>query len=206
MNVFFYKLTVDDGGAPCVQQGLLSLAICKPMIRGKAVCGDLIFGFSAKSQHSDNRLLYIARITDKKSNGTYYTTRRYANRDDCIYRYTGKKFVWRKGALYHGHQMDLVHDLGDFPKYGRAHVLLSRDFRYFGRNGSAEYKSLYPRVRVAVEQLGQGHRVHHGADLREELLALAKRVWRENSRKVLGSPTTRPSRKSCHRSRACGEC
>jgi hypothetical protein len=32
----FYKLTADNGGAPCVRYGLLSLAICKPMIRKTA--------------------------------------------------------------------------------------------------------------------------------------------------------------------------
>lgn len=32
-KIYFYKLTADNGGAPCVQDGLLSLAICKPMIR-----------------------------------------------------------------------------------------------------------------------------------------------------------------------------
>jgi len=35
-KIYFYKLTCDDGGAPCVQDGLLSLAICKPMIRSTA--------------------------------------------------------------------------------------------------------------------------------------------------------------------------
>jgi len=38
-RIYFYKLTTDDGGAPCVQDGLLSLAICKPMIRGTAEVG-----------------------------------------------------------------------------------------------------------------------------------------------------------------------
>ena len=64
---FFYKLVVDDGGAPCVEGGLLSLAICKPMIRSSADENDLIFGFAANSLHPDNRLIYIARITKKLS-------------------------------------------------------------------------------------------------------------------------------------------
>lgn len=32
-RVYIYKLTGDDGGAPCVCDGILSLAICKPAIR-----------------------------------------------------------------------------------------------------------------------------------------------------------------------------
>ena len=41
-RIYLYKLTNDDGGAPCVHDGLLTLAICKPMIRTAARIGDLI--------------------------------------------------------------------------------------------------------------------------------------------------------------------
>ena len=54
-NIYFYKLTADNGGAPCVRYGLLSLAICKPMIRKTAKEGDLVFGFAANSLHRYNR-------------------------------------------------------------------------------------------------------------------------------------------------------
>ena len=35
-QVYIYKLTVDDGGAPCVHDGVWTLAICKPAIRSTA--------------------------------------------------------------------------------------------------------------------------------------------------------------------------
>ena len=35
-KIYVYKMTADTGGAPCVYQGILSLAICKPKIRRKA--------------------------------------------------------------------------------------------------------------------------------------------------------------------------
>ena len=113
-RTYFYKLTTDDGGAPCVKDGLLSLAICKPMIRSTANKGDLIFGFAANSLHSDNRLLYIARVTDKLINGLYYITGKFARREDCIYQKHGDRFEWRPGSLHHG-EGDLVHDWGDIP-------------------------------------------------------------------------------------------
>src|SRR5437763_13725590 len=84
-RLYFYKLTTDDGGAPCVQGHLLSLAICKPMIRSTAAVGDLIFGFAANSLRRDNSLLYIARITEKVQDGRYYLNRRFALRGDCVY-------------------------------------------------------------------------------------------------------------------------
>ena len=46
MNRFFlYKLTTDNGGAPCVTPDLLTLAICKPKVRSAADLRDWIFGF-----------------------------------------------------------------------------------------------------------------------------------------------------------------
>lgn len=202
-RIYFYKLTVDDGGAPCVRDGLLSLAICKPMIRTGAKIGDLIFGFAASSLHADNRLIYIARVVGNVPNGDYYINPRFARRGDCIYERRGDEFRWRAGALYHSPR-HLTHDLGQHPTYPRAHVLLSDDFRYFGANGSAAYKARYPRVRRAVERLGQGHRVYHNELLRAELQALMRQVWTEVGRKVVGRQATEPRREASHRGRACG--
>jgi len=48
MGAFYlYKMIVNDGGAPCVQDSLLSLAICKPMIRSAAREGSTLLGFAA---------------------------------------------------------------------------------------------------------------------------------------------------------------
>ena len=61
-RIYFYKLTADSGTAPCIQNGLLSLAICKPMVRSGANIDDFIFGFAANSLHRDNRWIYAARV------------------------------------------------------------------------------------------------------------------------------------------------
>ena len=203
MRIYFYKLTVDCGAAPCVQGRLFSLAICKPMIRVTADLGDWIFGFAATSLHRDNRLIYIARITDKISDGRYYRDPRYADRRDCIYEWHDGDFTWRRGALYHGPK-DLIHDLGRPPKYDRSHVLLSRDFRYFGRDGNAAYKAEFPRIKRAVENLGRGHRIHHDGRLQNDLLAFQQATWKRGKASDMAKPTTGPRRSACHRSRSCG--
>lgn len=203
VKIYYYKLTTDDGGAPCVLDGLLSLAICKPMIRSTAKKEDLVFGFAANSLHADNRLLYIARVTDKAIKGNYYTSGEYNHREDCIYERHGDRFRWRQGVLHHGPR-HLVHDLGEHPVYDRANVLLSDDFRYFGANGSDEYKSQFSLIKDAIEDLGRGHRVYHDEPLRIALLALMKQVWRETRTKVSGEQTSTPRRGACHRSRSCG--
>lgn len=72
-RIYAYKLTTDNGGAPCVDGGhLLSLAICKPFIRTTAAVGDLIFGFASNRLSADNRLIYIARVTTVEADGDYY--------------------------------------------------------------------------------------------------------------------------------------
>src|SRR6266480_2475513 len=139
-TLYYYKLTVDDGGAPCVRNGRLSLAICKPMIRTRAELGSIIFGFAANSLEETNPLLYIAVVTDIARDGSYYRDRHFISRPDCIYALRDGGFKWRSGSRYHG-PAHLVHDLGPGPVYRRAQVLLSNDFRYFGSRGTTEYKS-----------------------------------------------------------------
>jgi hypothetical protein len=202
-RIYFYKLTADNGGAPCVQDGLLSLAICKPMIRTTAELEDVIFGFAANSLHRDNRLIYIARIGKKVCNGDYYREKRFANRGDCVYEWHRSRVAWRHDALHHGPK-DLVHDLGHPPHYKKANVLLSTDFRYFGASGTADYKSRFQLVKKAVEQLGRGHRVTHSEPLRMELKALKQHAWENNPKRVAGEPTSAPRPGVCHRSSSCG--
>jgi hypothetical protein len=60
-ELYFYKVRHDDGGAPCVADGLLSLAICKPRTRSTANVDDWIFGFGSKS--SGEPLIYVAEVT-----------------------------------------------------------------------------------------------------------------------------------------------
>jgi hypothetical protein len=201
-KIYFYKLTADNGGAPCVQHGLLSLAICKPMIRTTAERDDLIFGFAANSLHRDNRLIYIARVREKVDKGEYYREQRFADRGDRVYQWR-HRFIWRPGALHHGSK-DLFHDLGQPRDYKRASVLLSTDFRYFGASGTAEYKSQFPLVKDAVEQLGRGYRVRLSGPLRMQLMALKEQVWKNTSTRLVGEPTGAPRRNVCHRSRSYG--
>jgi hypothetical protein len=80
--------------------------------------------------------------------------------------------------------------------------LLSTDFRYFGANGTADYKDLYPAIKEAVEGLGRGHRVRHDEPLRAKLLALWQEVRRKKS--IAGRPSSAPQCGVSHRGRSCG--
>ena len=203
-RIYYYKLTHDGGAAPCVQRGMLSLAICKPMIRVGAGVDDLIFGFTANSLDRCNRLIYAAVITKKALKGEYYEGDKFTGRDDCIYEFRKGRYVRRKNAKFHNSPDDLTHDLGEHPEYPRADVLLSIDFRYFGVNGTDDYKFKYELIRKAVETLGRGQRVNLVPELQEQFLAMKKWLWKNANVKVLGRPTSAPSDSSCHRARFCG--
>lgn len=203
-RLFFYKLTVDDGGAPCVQDGVLSLAICKPMIRRVAEEGDIVIGFAANSLYPDNRLIYVARVTAKLPNGDYFRSAKYADRGDCIYEWRDGRFVVRPDALYHGSLGDLVHDLGQHPGYPKADTLLSRQFCYFGASGSDAYKTSFPLVAAAVEALGRGHRTHHDPALAAELHRMAKWSHALDGARIQGEPKDTPRCRVSHRGRGCG--
>jgi hypothetical protein len=154
-----------------------------------------------------NRLIYVARVTEKLPDGKYYKDPQFAQRADCIYRciyrVEGDSYEWKPGSLHHGPD-HLGHDLGKCPNYLRANVLLSEDFRYFGKAGTDEYKSRFPDVCHAVERLGQGHRVHHVPELGCRLKCMAEWVWQTNKKMKIGEPTNKPSRSVCHRSESCG--
>ena len=143
-KIYYYKLTCDNNGAPCIQDGMLSLAICKPIIRSSAEVGDWIFGFAANSLNNANPLIYVAKVTEKKEGKDYYTAEEFSKREDRVYDFVDGKFFWRSGSLHHN-ESNLEQDLGRYPDYSRSHVILSRnnDFRYFGKDATDTYKKRF---------------------------------------------------------------
>src|SRR5687767_15829439 len=96
-RMYVYKCVVDDGGAPCVDDDLLSLTICKPYIRSSAEKGDLVFAFGSNHDSVPNRLVYVAEICKRLRGGKYFELAEYSNRQDCIYeRITGGKLGRRR--------------------------------------------------------------------------------------------------------------
>lgn len=171
-RIYFYKMTVDVGAAPCVAGKLLSLAICKPAIRRTAQCGDYVIGFAADSLYRDNRLIYVAKVTDCRANGEYFRDREFSGREDCVYAWRGHALVLRAGAQHHTEPGNALHDLGVGPGYPSAKTLLSNDFRYHPAPESIAYPLRYPLVKAAIARLGPGHRVNHAPELQRELQKL----------------------------------
>ena len=193
-DIYVYKIVADIGGAPCVWNNLLSLAICKPMIRKTARKGSLIFGFGGKDY--EERLIYVARVTAKLEGTAYYRQRKYARRPDCIYRVEKGRPVRKASAKYHCDSDHRKKDVG--PHFQRAYVLLSKDFHYLGRRGTEDYKKPYPKIGRLIEELTQGHRRHHSEKLREELIKLKAETWRKYRRMKVGLPTEHDRSRPCN--------
>jgi hypothetical protein len=188
-KVYVYKIVVDNGGAPCVHNMLLSLAICKPAIRRTAQAGDVIFAFGTNAEAPANRLVYIAEVTERVSEGLYYTREDCSLRPDCIYERSPNGRLVRKTDARHHNQADVrPRDVGRYPEYQNAVVLISADFRYFGGSGNADWKHNCPNLADLVENMSQGHRVDHPAKIYRELLSLKRVIWKKYRTMELGKP------------------
>jgi hypothetical protein len=193
-RIYVYKCVVDDGGAPCIDGDLLTLTICKPYIRSTARPGDLIFAFGSNAESPANRLVYIAEVHRRMTGGKYFEAEEFSSRKDCIYERLSNGLLQRRSnARFHDYEGARISDLGNKPSYPKANALIAKDFRYFGKRGTNDWKTDAVKLCELVEGLGQGHRVNLTSDLLSELIELKKRVWQEHPvKKVLGQPLHAP--------------
>ena len=175
-KIYFYKMIVDNGGAPCVQDGLLSLAICKPQIRSTIDTNDFIIGFG--SNVLDNKLIYIAEVTNKLLDGEYYKQQEYFYRDDCLYSFDGQKYSRRENKKYHIGNNTPTDEGNDI-------VLLSDNYRYFGKKSNDDYKNKYPILTKIINSLKQGHRLNHNTELFKELSQLIDEKFSQKQLNIL---------------------
>lgn len=195
-RTYLYKLTSDRGGAPCAlapeegEEGVLSLAICKPAIRRTAVPGDRILGVASRAlERSDGyphaAVIYAAVVGEALDARDYFEAGGgFEVRPDCIYRFhreTGEA-VHRGVSRLHAGAEHVAKDLGRYPLYRNGRVLVCREFRYFG----AEAVRIPARLGLlteAAETLGQGHRVFaEGSAESKEVDGLFRALWKRETR------------------------
>ncbi len=195
-NIYVYKLKCDNGGAPCIHEGVLSLAICKPRIRQRAQIRDWIIGLGARgTPELTHRLIYIARVTAVEENGGYYGKKTYHGRPDCIYRHIDPGYQYRQGSRYHGPE-DLEHDLGAPPLFDRARTLLSAsgNFVYFGGNPVPSIDE----VRDIYEWLPRDYRINHAASDRNKLEGFIVSIFTQFGHGRHGEPTHGETSAKCN--------
>jgi len=155
MSRFYsYIVATDNGSSPNTENGLLSLALCKPKIRSTAKPGDYVIGIAGKNiSFYPRRILFIMKITDVSLIADYAV--KYPNRKDSIYTAELKQLV----NPYH----DSAHIKTDI---GGKNVLISSDFIYFGNKMIP-----VPSELSAMVPHGQGHFSKKNDNLKAPILA-----------------------------------
>lgn len=141
-KLYIYRLTSDTGMAPCVDNALFSLAVCKGgQIRKGVPCNTGLRHFigSREEYKSGNiyvlgtfhdRFLYLARVTDVVSMDEYYNGMSKGRTDD-IYDFVKGKLVRNnhfKKEKIHTEQDRIIKDIAG------QYVILSDDFIYLGED------------------------------------------------------------------------
>lgn len=116
----------------------------------------------------ENRLIYIAKISEKINDGDYYKKSSYFDRTDCIYRFEGDEYK-NISKCYHKN--------APFEKEGNDIVLLSEKYRYFGKNSEKIDSTKYPLLCKILPNLKQGHRNNHEENLRVEIENLIRETF-----------------------------
>jgi hypothetical protein len=188
-RIYYYILRYDDGFAPCVDRGALTLAICKPSIRRAAEEGDWLMGVSPKAH--GHRLCYAAQVTEKIRGRKYYVARRFKNRGDRIYSFDGARFRLRNRSVHT--EANTGTDVGRYPEYKNAVILGSGRgaFWYFGEKARDISRDQFPALNRRLDRLSQGHRVNHSNKVHRELEQII-RILKSEKRGVRGSPRDPP--------------
>lgn len=157
MAIYRYIITADTGMAPAIDDGLLSLATCKPQIRKSAQPGDWVIACHA-SPAPPGLVAWAGRIQRKLEIGVY--EREFRGRADAVYREQPDGTFERLRPGYHDLPDQQRKDLS-----GPA-LIFARDAAwYFGRR-----PQLLPTRLQHLAPRGQGHRVNGTMDGDEQAL------------------------------------
>lgn len=153
MKLFRYILLHDAGMAPCSDDGLLTLAVCKPRIRSAAKVGDWIAGFCPVSanvtlKRPPGMLAYIGQVRETLWVGEY--ERRHSTRADAIYRERADGSFYRKRPTYHDNADAIRKDLS-----AGVLILEPESTWYFGNRPLA-----LPDEFLPLAARGVGHKVN----------------------------------------------
>ena len=168
-----YVLADDNGTAPCPQDGLLTLATCKPAVRRTAQAGDLIAAF-APAPFPRDMLAYAARVLDVVEWTAYSAKYAYPGRADAVYAFPADGRVTRLREGIHPTDHHMAQDLS-----GQVLMFDPAETWYFGETPQALPKHLqWCSIGGKGSGTGRGHRVDE-VDLHadDSLLTWLKRTY-----------------------------
>ena len=148
--LYIYNCTHDTGFAPCVENGSLTLACCKPRMRnsiGKGrrfKDGDEVY-FAARYH---KKFLFLAKLTEKVKMTEYFSDKG-KKRTDGIYDYISGKGLVRNSKLKKGCKKAVHDNPEEIEKDLRGeYVLISKEYIYLGKD-AVEVESL----KIAAEKV-----------------------------------------------------
>jgi hypothetical protein len=209
-KIYVYKITADDGIAPCAQDGVLTLGVCKPAIRRTASVEDYLIGVGSNNWYP-GRLIYVAQVSESIPGQRYYQLGgAYIKRRDCIYRAMPKGgFRWlnHQGRRVHdpkskGMAGQMKRDVGNCRGRSNAVILACDRFVYLGRDTahlSDRIWKKYPHMLRRFSRLQQSHLVHHSDSLKKRLLVFSESILKRlGPNSELDRPHDVPTRWTCH--------
>jgi hypothetical protein len=107
--IYRYKQTTDNGMAPCVDRGLVTLATCKPNVRRQARPGDWVVGFRSVAQGAPvGVVIWAGRVAESLEVGDY--ERQHRGRSDAVYRALPAGGFRRLRPDYHPDERQFLRD------------------------------------------------------------------------------------------------
>ena len=97
VKAYVYRMNGDEGYAPNNEDGILTLALCKPRIRSRARAGDLVVGIAGRTMRNAPRVAWAGVVY--QSDSRYHSRRNYRHRTDAIYRVKSGKLVHKAGKV-----------------------------------------------------------------------------------------------------------
>ena len=182
MRIYRYILTSDTGMAPSIDNGLVSLATCKPVIRRCAVPGNWVIGFLS-SPAPTGMVAWAGRVSQSLSLGEY--EREFQGRSDAVYRQRSDGTFRRLRKDYHAEPGQMEKDIS-----GPALLFNRASTWYFG-----DHPQMLPDSLSHLAARGQGHRVNGvGPDDPARLLTWLKSLGPPG---VHGEPPDRKGSDGC---------
>lgn len=145
-RLFRYILASDFGTAPCIDDGLTTLAVCKPAVRRSVRLGDWVAGFLPKPHHR-GLIAYAGRVLEILDVGEYEKFHR--GRSDAVYRMLENGSFERLRPEFHPEPDAMCKDLS-----GPVLIFDKSATWYFGDSPQVLPEELYH-----LAAAGRGHRV-----------------------------------------------
>jgi hypothetical protein len=146
-RIMRYILQHDSGMAPCVDDGWVSLATCKPRIRGSAKVGDWVIGFRPRPEDR-GLVVWAGCVSQIMEVGDYELRNR--GRSDAVYRARRDGGFTRLRPNYHREEDQIRKDLSaPVLVFDRKHTW------YFGNE-----PRMLPDSLLHLAAAGIGHRVN----------------------------------------------